>query len=347
MKFGKGLGVLLAVSGMVVASGEKQEPKPPRYFKEVGGSNYVMYRVGKEYLVDGKDWFKPGVMQPTVANFHLQKKEDVLAQLKAMHASEQRKISILIWNEHMTPEEMGNDGLYGHVIASNGGAFRPQHAKNLKGLVKLVCESGLFNELIFRHCVQGRADAREWEKWNEVVFRENMDFIIESRELIYEAMQGSGMKLVFDLGAELGGIETGCCREYTRRVWEEYTKRFGADDTFGFSMAGHPDRIRRWIEVCDEVGVRPSCYALDMYDHILEWMPRMMPEFGEAGIKDPKIIILETYWNDPKSLKDLQQIAADFDFEYEYLMQWPLLRGGPHPHFSDVFERADYDAHLK
>jgi len=211
---------LLSVPGVGLAEkGGEQAPKPPRYFKEVGGSNYVMYRVGKEYLVDGKDWFKPGVLHPVVANFHLEKKEDVLKQLKAMHAAGQRKISILIWNEHMTPGEMRNDGLYGHVIASNGGAFRPQHARNLKGLVKLVCESGLFDELIFRHCVQGRADAREWKKWDEAVFRENMDFIVESRELIYEAMQGSDMKLVFDLGAELGGIEAGFCREYTRRVW--------------------------------------------------------------------------------------------------------------------------------
>ena len=40
--------------------------EPPRGFKEVGGSNYVMYDVGREYLDSGTGWFKPGVLQPDI-----------------------------------------------------------------------------------------------------------------------------------------------------------------------------------------------------------------------------------------------------------------------------------------
>lgn len=317
----------------------------PKGFKEVGGSNYVMYDVADEYLKDGKGWFKPGVLQPVIATFHQQDKAVVLKQLKDMHASGQQKISILIWHDHMSREELGSNGVYGHVLASNGGALRPQHAQNLKDQLAMVRKIG-FNELIFRFAQQGDAWPEVWKKWNEKMFKENEAFIFSTRQLVLDAMKGSDMKLTFDLGAELGGIDKGQITPYTERLWKDYTDKFGADDSFGFSIAGHPTRIHRWIEVCDKVGMRPSRYALDMYRYIPEWMPKMIPEFAEMGISDPKIIILETFWNDAQALKDLQKIAADFGFEYEFLMQWPLRRDSAHPHFSDVFEKAEYDAYL-
>ena len=80
--------------------------KPPRGFNEVGGSNYVMYEVGREYLDSGTGWFKPGVLQPVVATFHLQKKADVRQQLKAMHDSGQRKIAIMMWHNHLPPKQL-------------------------------------------------------------------------------------------------------------------------------------------------------------------------------------------------------------------------------------------------
>ena len=70
-----------------------------------------MYEVGREYLDSGTGWFKPGVLQPVVATFHLQKKEDVHQQLTAMHASGQRKIAIMMWHDHLTAKQMA-DGDY-------------------------------------------------------------------------------------------------------------------------------------------------------------------------------------------------------------------------------------------
>jgi len=269
----------------------------------------------------------------------------VLEQLKAMHASGQQKISILIWHDHLTRRQMKKGGVYGHVLASNGGALTLQHAQNLKDQLAMVREIG-FNELIFRFAQQGDVWPEVWKKWDEKLYQESKAFIFSTRKLVLDAMEGSDMKLSFDLGAELGGIEKGQITPYTERLWKDYTDAFGADDSFGFSIAGHPTRIRRWIGICDKVGVRPSRYALDMYGYIPEWMPKMIPEFAEAGVDDPKIIILETFWNDSQALKDLQQIAADFDFEYEFLMHWPLRRDSAHPHFSEVFEKAEYDAYL-
>ena len=156
------------------------------------------------------------------------------------------------------------------------------------------------------------------------------------------------MKLTFDLGAELGGIETGSAAEYTRRMWQDYTRRFGAEDTFGFSIAVHPGRVARWIQACDKTGIRPACFALDLYKHIPEWMARLTSECRNAGISDPQIIVLETYYNDPQSLKELQEAAEQNHIEYLYLMQWPLKRGNTVPHFSSEAFNGDprYDAYL-
>lgn len=324
---------------------EAADVQPPPGFKGIGGSNYVMYQVGDEYLKNGEGWFRPGVLQPVVATFHQQKKEDVSAQLKAMADSGQRKISIMIWHDHLTLDEYGDDGVYGHVIDSAGGVLKPQHANNLKELLAVVRPVG-FNELIVRFAQQGDAWPQEWKEWSEALYQENTAFIFSTRRLVLDAMEGSDMKITFDLGAELGGIERGKITQYTERLWRDYTDAFGANDSFGFSIAGHPSRIRRWISVADKVGIRPSSYALDLYSHIPEWMPQMVPEFAAAGVEDPKIIILETYWNDTRALKELQQVAEDFNFEYEFLMQWPLRRGSAHPHFSDVFDRPEYDVYL-
>lgn len=145
------LPLFLLVSGALA-----DDVKPPPGFREVGGSNVVMFDVGDGYLNDGEGWFEPGMMQPVVGTFHLQEKAAVQQQLKAMVDSGQRKISILVWHDHLSPEEYGNTGVYGHVIDSAGGALEPQHAENLKGLLALVRNAG-FNELIFRFAQQGDA----------------------------------------------------------------------------------------------------------------------------------------------------------------------------------------------
>ncbi len=321
--------------------------EPPRGFNEVGGSNYVMYEVGREYLDSGTGWFKPGVLQPVVATFHLQKKEDVRQQLKAMHGSGQRKIAIMMWHSHLPRKRMADGGIYGHVLASNGGALTPQHAENLKGLLALIREDGLFNELVFRFAQQGSVWSQQWKVWNEEAYKENLKFILSVRQQICDVLEGSDIKLVFDLGAELGGISKGSVPEYTRRLWADYTKRFGANDTLGFSIAAHPGRISNLIEVYDEVGIRPSRHALDLYKNVPKWMPGMVSEFHAAGIEEPRIIILETFWNSALSLQEFQQVADQFGLTFEYLMQWPWQRDAAHSHYSDVFGQPAYNEYLK
>ena len=347
------ISVWLVLCGVAVSAAEHESgssAKAPKHFKEIGGSNYVMYDVGREYLETGdlKAWFSPGVMQPVVATFHQQKKEKVQEQLNSMRVSGQRKISIMMWHDRLTPEQLRTGGVHGHVLASNGGALLPQHEENLKGLLELIRQNGGFNELVFRFAAQGAVSPDHWKQWSEDQYGENFNFIVSVRQLVRDALQGSGMKLTFDLGAELGGIESGSAAEYTGRMWQDYTRRFGAEDTFGFSIAVHPGRVALWIQACDKTGIRPACFALDLYDHIPAWMDRMVSEFRSAGISDPQIIVLETYFNDPQILKELQGAAERNHIEYLYLMQWPLKRGSAVAHFSSEAFNGDsrYEAYF-
>ena len=321
------------------------EPLPPKGFAEVGGSNYVMFHVGEAYRkrFEKESWFRPGVLHPIVGTFHLQNRNEVREQLAAMHRGGQRKIALLVWLCHL-PDGVETDGVYGHTVASNGGALLPQHAQNLRDFLQLLRETEYFNALNFRFALQGVSSPDQWETWDEALYRENWEVLISIRTIVQENMVSSGMDVVYDLGAELGGSEAGQARAYVRRLWGDYTSRFGAEDTYGFSVALYPGRVRRLLEDLDGSGDRPSAYALDVYDHVNEWLGEASREFRGAGIDRPRVIIQETYYNDPTALRELQRAQKDHGLEFLYLMQWPCVRDYPVPHFSVDFP-AEYDAY--
>jgi len=86
-------------------------------------------------------------------------------------------------------------------------------------------------------------------------------------------------------------------------------------------------------------------YSLDIYTHIYDWLGAALKELKEAGIEQPRIIIQETNYNDPESLREIQRVGRDFGLRYEYLMQWNKRRGHPVKHFSDDYA-AEYGAYL-
>ena len=345
------LGAVLLVSvclhGLCAYAVEPNGEIPPAGFREVGGSNYVMFHVDPAYRERREEgsWYRPGVLHPVVGTFHLQSRQEVIDQLDAMHDGGQRKIALLVWHCRL-PDGVGVDGIHGHVVASNGGTLSTQHAENLRGFLALLRETKHFNELIFRFALQGISSPDQWEEWDEDLYEESWQFLVHTRDLVETALAGSGMRILYDLGAELGGIDTGKTRAYVRRLWKDYTARFGATDTCGFSVANHPGRVQRLLEDFDAAGTRPALFALDVYDHLHDWLGAAAKEFNAAGIERPRVIIQETYYNDPVTLEELQRVQRDFHYDFLYLMQWPIERGHPTPHFSMDFP-ARYDAYLR
>jgi len=328
------------------------EVLPPEGFAEVGGSNYVMCRVDEAYRVrhEKDSWWRPGVLELVVGHFHQQDPKEIRKQLQTMYDNGQRKIAVLVWIAESQGEKTDGykvtDGVYGHCIVAENGQLKTQHLKNVGDLVKLVRDTGYFNELVFRFAFQGGGSGPEsWDKWNEVQYQRNWKVLASTRDIIEKTLHGGKMKVMYDLGAEIAGLDNGQVPRYCRRLWKDYTQAYGKDDTYGFSMALHPGRTKNLLEVFEEVGVYPDAYSLDVYIHIQEWLGAAGREFAEAGIKNPRIIIQETFYNDPQALAELQEIGKDFGFEYLYLMQWQLKRGQKIPHFS-VDYPAEYDAYV-
>jgi hypothetical protein len=327
------------------------EVLPPEGFMEVGGSNYVMYRVDEAYRVRNEDesWWRHGVLQPVIGTYHLQREEQIRHQLHTMYQNGQRKISIVVWisifEPHATNKDQAIDGVFGHSIIMENGKLHNKHIENTKDLIRLISKTGYFNELNFRFAFQATAGPDTWKQWNEKQYQQNWQAIVKMRNAVEEALDGSKMKVFYDLGAELGGIENGQVPTYTQRLWKDYTQAYGKEDTYGFSVAVYPGRVGNLLKTYKTVGVFPDVYAMDVYINADKWLTAGIKELVEAGIENPQIIIQETYYNDPATLDLLQNIGKEFGIEYLYLMQWPLKRGHPVSHFSEDYA-VKYDAYL-
>jgi hypothetical protein len=313
----------------------KKDVQPPIGFREVGGSNYVMYSVAESYRIKNEKniWWVPGVLEPVIGYYHRKDDDFIRHQLRTMYANGQRKIAVLVWigafDGDADDPDMNNmvDGLLGHCIVMENGELREQHIKNTRDLIALIQKTGWFNELIFRFAFQGCAGPEKWKKWNENQYQHNWRAIVELRGSVEQALTGSGMKVRYDLGAELGGMEGEYIPMFTSRLWKDYTRAYGRTDSYGFSIALHPGRVARMLKVFQEVGVYPDVYAIDVYDHLEQWLPEAVKEFHNAGVPRPQIIIQETYYNDPEVLALLQKSGKEYGIDYLYLMQWPLAKG--------------------
>lgn len=339
---------LLGLAGAYAEVGAREDTvTPPKGFREVGGSNYVMCHVGKEYREQHLEdsWTKPDVLHPVIGTLHLHKQAEILDQLKVMHDGGQRKIALVVWFDHFTVET-DYRGVFGHVVRSNGGSLLPQHQANLHTLLKMIRSTGYFNELNFRFATQGAADPGEWARWDEAMYQENWSFIVNTRRIVEEDMRGGQVKVIYDLGLELGGFDTAQYRPYTKRLWQDYCATFGKADTYGFSFALSPGLVTKMLKVYDEAGTRPELFAFDIYTHPYETLEAAAKEFKEAGLSSPKVIIQETYYNDPQTLQQFQRAQQDFKLDFLYLMQWPLDRGAQVPHLSMDFP-AQYGAYVQ
>jgi|GEM_PF-2631515 len=331
----------------------KIDVQPPKGFREVGGSNYVMYSVGESYRIKNEkdSWWIPGMLEPVIGYYHRKDDDLIRDQLRTLYANGQRKIAVLVWIAAFSGDaddpDMDKmvDGLLGHCIVMENGKLKEQYIKNTRDLITLIRKTGYFNELNFRFAFQGCAGPEKWKEWNENQYQYDWRAIVELRGAVEQALAGSDMKVRYDLGAELGGMEGEYMQKFTSRLWKDYTRTYGRADSYGFSVALYPGRVARMLNAFEDVGVYPDVYAIDVYDNMEQWLPEAVKEFNNAGIHRPRIIVQETYYNDPETLAVLQKVGKEYSIDYLYLMQWPLARGHNVPHFSVDFA-SEYDAYL-
>jgi hypothetical protein len=310
---------------------------------EIAGSNYVMWDVSA-YLADTSQWYAPLALKPVIGTYHLAP-QTVRSQLADMKSKGQKQIALMLWYMPIgASTDADGDGVYGHVVDSSLAQLRPQHKDNLVALLSDIRCAG-FNKLYFRFATQGPADASGWAAWDEAMFQQNWNFIHNTRTLVDGEMAASGVEVVFDLSAELGGITTGQAALYTKKLWQNVDYVFGTEHTYGYSFATAPGRLTTMIGIYDETGKRPSMYAFDIYGDETNTMAYLASELKAAGEQGKPIVVQETFYNDAQANSGLRGGATAQGLDLRAMFQWPSARGSATAHFSMNYP-SEYGAFL-
>ncbi|RZS44631.1 hypothetical protein EV193_101507 [Herbihabitans rhizosphaerae] len=270
-----------------------------------GGSNYGWYQL------DGCDREPYGV----VASFH-NAPDTIAQQLRTMFDAGQRRLRIPLFHRRGTPS--------GTLIDSTGGDLPAQARQNLTDLLRLIKETG-FEEIQVAYIPSGGNTPYEWPSWNEDLYLENWNVVRNIRPIV----AGAGAHYRLDLYNEaIPTVGQEVLLQYARRLWGDYTREFGKDDTIGFSTIADPDRVRRIPEV---YGDNPPhlfdfhFYFNDQLDEHGKFTEthRLM---NEMGYTSQGWTIGEMHYDDPVAAEQLSRAITETGRQVFYALQWPWTR---------------------
>jgi hypothetical protein len=185
-----------------------------------GGSNYIAFGLPSATLQVGANWRDSSFFKTPACQLN-QNEAAVSRELRLMRSGGQRKVALVLWFMH----QAGNATCTGFALNSASGMLSESIVANLRDFVKIARDVGL-DEVEVRFAPLVRNSPREWTVWNSSMFQENWRVV----DQVHTALSGSSaVKVTYDLGVELGGVEEehcGQCSQYTRMLWDVYTKKF-------------------------------------------------------------------------------------------------------------------------
>ena len=292
-----------------------------------GGSNYAWYNL------NGCDREPFGV----IYNYHdANVASTVRSQLQAMYDHGQRRLRIPIYFCH------GCTG--GTVMDSSGGKLSAQHRTNLASFLADV-KAKKFVEIMVGFFPQGANRPGKWATWNEAMFQENRNLVVDLRPII----AGAGIPYRIDLMNE--GMPTPSqtqLREYARSLWAAYVAAYGKSDTVGFSIrpGSGPDELRSMIQQLPYVydGNYPEVHSLHFYYQPRQSFEAAHDEMNKLG-QAQGWIIGETFYNDASEANELKAAVTSTRRAVHYLTQWPITTSWGCADV-DVAPPVDYDRYL-
>lgn len=305
---------------------------------EWGGSNYVASGLDTTLLNSDAEWRNTNIFRTPACTLQ-STREQIQHNLSNLRAHGQRKLALILWH---TDTDTDAD-CKGFLLQSRGGHFPPQVIENLKLFLEIAAQQH-FEEVQIRFAPMGKNWPKAWNSWDEAMFQNDWSVI---RSTVSALQTSSSPRIVYDLGAELGGLAApGCmqCSTYVRRLWREYTDTFGTQNTYGFSIAYAPGRLARLIEDMRASGSVPAYFALDIYadpDRIGTIVDTLLKEATHNGVASPEFLIQETYYADQGVYDSLVSAARRDHVTLRAIMQWPQTRGSNRKHVS-VSETPDY-----
>ena len=309
--------LLTALAGFLSQESEARSAESA----SLGGSNYVVYDLGKFDPVTGANW--DNSLKTVIGSYHLNPTL-IESQLRNMYQNGQRKIALMLW---FAPIKTDTDK---HLVNSTHGTLPAQQQSNVRLLVGLIKKIG-FTEIDFRFGQQWYSNPGMWSNWDEARYQENWNFIVKTRQIVETALSGNTVKRFYDLGVELGGISNGQSQAYTKRLWSDYCYMYGHNDTYGFSIAYHPGRLQSLIKMFDSTGSgRPDVYAVDVYGNENNALKTIANELAMAKEGAKGLIMQEVYYNDLMTYFEIQSAKVKYGLNIHSIMQWPLARNYTH-----------------
>lgn len=306
---------------------------------ETGGSNYVTYNA-QNWIDNAKPAIYSANNDPAwnAESFYLTvgelpyNKDLVLIQLKNMYSKGQRKIALPIYFSVFT--DVFEDKLFEkHMLKINSGKLNNQQEENLAFLINQIKIIG-FNEISIRFMQQWNSDPQGWtHSWNEDTYQKNWSFITNTINVINPYLKNSNIKILYDLGGELGGVNKGQSSQYVKRLWKDYCGLYGKVNTIGFSIAYNKKRLINYQAELNDVGVGlPNEYGIDLYSN-LDRIPADIKKI-KSLVVDKSVVILETFCDDKENFNEILKSAMKYNLKVRTIYQWPKVKGNPIEHFN-------------
>jgi hypothetical protein len=238
-----------------------------------------------------------------------QNKDLINEHLQAMFKNGQRRLRTAI-------------PLPGHPsVGTEGRILSSDLERNIVGLLAAIKNAG-FQEI---ELVIGSVGAPpfSWDRWHENLYTTRWRYITELRPLLI----ASGLHYRIDLLNE--GIPAGnqpMLKQYTQRLWLDYTRAFGKGDTIGFSVIAAPkqDRFAQMPQVYGQNP--PNTFDLHVYDDPYGTVLNAHKRLSALGYSIIPWIIGESYYNDGEQADAIALAIQHTGQRVLFLLEWPLRK---------------------
>jgi hypothetical protein len=294
-------------------------PPPP----VAGGSNYDFY-----YLNGcNREPFN-------VINGFAKAPDLINYQLGRMRAAGQDRLTIGVFHHH-APES-------GAVMDSTGGTLSEADSKGLADLLAAVKAAG-FAEATVAMNPLSPSNPGGWDSWQQDLYDENWQLVQKVHDLVVAARLPTYR---IDLGNELTpSTGQSLVVRYDKQMWQDYTAKYGRDDTVGFSVnSNDPGQIPTVFKVYGDAP--PPVFDIHVYGDEYNQFVGDDQQLRRQGYGTQPVIIGESYYNDPTAADGFAKGSKDSGRRILYLTQWPKTRANaPQCDQVDVAPPLDFSAY--
>jgi hypothetical protein len=289
-----------------------------------GGANLFYYKL------DGckRDEFR---FNPA---YYDQQKAAIDPVLSAMYANGQRRLRISTIFEH---------GGKFPILDSASRQLSDQARHSIIAALQTIKRIG-FQQIEVLIGLWGPNVVLNWPEWSEDYYQENWQMIMQIRPLL----AASGLPYLIDLtGEAVPAANQPLLLRYTQRLWSDYSRAFGTEDTVGFSIIPNIKQDR-FAQMRAIYGDRPpAAFDLHIYEDSYNKFINARHRIAQQGYGNIPWVIGEALYNDAEEADDVARAVQDTGQRLLFLLEWPMTREMPCQGGVDVAPPVDFSNYIE